>query len=198
MYPIQSSRFSGPQGKRAAPTTAQIPNTRRGALQRERGGSARWQGADCRSPHPSGAHRLRIVTHGARGWSPGVPIRRARPVSATTRPRCLCRCLCRWGDPRERPVPDERRWPDRVLRSSEPVRHVQPLRVDREAFLTRTATGAAVSEPRRPASCRQPATHRAARRTRSVRLRRSRRRSRSGSRVCPRCCSSPACSPNRT
>ena len=38
---------------------------------------------------PIGAHRLRIVPHGARGWSPGVPIRRARPASSTTRPRCL-------------------------------------------------------------------------------------------------------------
>ena len=60
-----------------------------GALEHERGGSARRQGADCRSPHPSGTRRLRIVTHGARGWTPGVPIRRARPASATTRPRCL-------------------------------------------------------------------------------------------------------------
>ena len=53
-----------------------------GALERERGGSARRQGAQCRSPHPSGAQRLRIVTDSANGSSHGVT---ARSNSTTSR-----------------------------------------------------------------------------------------------------------------
>ena len=76
------------------------------ALERERGGSARRHGAQCRLAHPSGPDGHQIVTDGARGWSPGVPIRRAHPESTTTMPKCLAtretrtspsmpRCRCR-------------------------------------------------------------------------------------------------------